>query len=784
MARFDLFLTSGLILFLELACIRWLPAHVLFLSFFTNTVLLACFVGMSVGCMIARKPGSAIRSTPYWLLGTVAAGVLVELLRRHLEAYTDVGNQARPEVVFFGAEASALKQLSFRVPVELVAGSFFFLCAAMFVGLGQELGRGFNRIPVRTTAYGLNLAGSLVGIVLFALGSWLELSPVVWFGLSAIGIFYLISRTEKTPSDSARFRFGPLAALILAVGVTLPSSGLIHWKANGKTTSWSRYYRVDYEPGKRYIATNLIGHQVMHPRESLTSALYDQPYLFQQAVGREKFERILIIGSGSGNDLARALYWASSDAKIDAVEIDAAIYRIGEADHPDQPYQDPRVTVHLNDGRNFLRSAPAGEYDLVIFALVDSLVLHSGYSNIRLESYLFTQEAFEDVARVLKPDGITAVYNFFRHGWIVSRIQAELQNAFGEEPIVLVLNPDDEGEEKPLNPDDLILPAGGFAGLFAGRQSGIEPIRRAFAENGNTYWLPAKASIHAQNSGAFGPVPPTVEQAEPEEGRTKNRLGSDTELNAKTDWVPLRPVRFAEATTPLPVATDDWPFLYVRKPSLPWLTVRGMVLTALLAGLLWFVFRDRSPAVGPVAAKPGDTGLLIRAFLLGAGFMLIETKAVVEMALLHGSTWEVNTVVFGAILLMALAGNLFAAVVRPKRLEIFYIGLFAALAANVLIPMDSFLGLEPWLRTAASAALVFAPVAFAGVVFPVSFARAPRPDRFFGWNVAGSLAGGLAENLSMLLGFQTLLLVGLGVYLASTLFGSREIGKASPISGV
>ena len=49
--RFDLFLVSILILFLELACIRWFPAHVLFLSFFTNTVLLACFLGMSVGCL-------------------------------------------------------------------------------------------------------------------------------------------------------------------------------------------------------------------------------------------------------------------------------------------------------------------------------------------------------------------------------------------------------------------------------------------------------------------------------------------------------------------------------------------------------------------------------------------------------------------------------------------------------------------------------------------------------------------------------------------------------------
>ncbi|HEX3253937.1 MAG TPA: hypothetical protein VHS05_31170, partial [Pyrinomonadaceae bacterium] len=52
---FDLFLISFLILFLELAAIRWFPAHVLYLTFFTNMVLLATFLGMSVGCLAAGQ---------------------------------------------------------------------------------------------------------------------------------------------------------------------------------------------------------------------------------------------------------------------------------------------------------------------------------------------------------------------------------------------------------------------------------------------------------------------------------------------------------------------------------------------------------------------------------------------------------------------------------------------------------------------------------------------------------------------------------------------------------
>jgi uncharacterized membrane protein len=51
----NLFLTGFLVLFFELACIRWFAANVVFLQFFTNVVLLACFLGMSCGCMAALQ---------------------------------------------------------------------------------------------------------------------------------------------------------------------------------------------------------------------------------------------------------------------------------------------------------------------------------------------------------------------------------------------------------------------------------------------------------------------------------------------------------------------------------------------------------------------------------------------------------------------------------------------------------------------------------------------------------------------------------------------------------
>jgi hypothetical protein len=169
-------------------------------------------------------------------------------------------------------------------------------------------------------------------------------------------------------------------------------------------------------------------------------------------------------------------------------------------------------------------------------------------------------------------------------------------------------------------------------------------------------------------------------------------------------------------------------------------------------------------------------------FFLGAGFMLIEAKAVVQMALLFGSTWMVNTVVFAAILGMALLANLFVGLVRPQRLGWSYAALFAALAANFLVPLDVFLGLSRWAQVTAAGLLVFAPVACAGTVFAVSFARSRQPDRAFGANVAGAVLGGLAENGSMLLGFRYLVVLAAGFYALSSLAraGRHTIEASGP----
>ncbi len=792
---FDLFLISWLVLFLELACIRWFPSHVLFLTFFTNTVLLACFVGMSVGCLVARRPGRLILQTPYLLALAIGAGLLTDQFSSSLMGLFDVGNQANPDVVFFGTEEGLTHEKSFTIPIEVVGSLFFVLIAGLMVGPGQEMGRAFNRVANRTTAYSANLLGSLVGIGMFAACSYLRLPPIIWFGASGAVIAYLLLRKDPnalTFTGKVSLPIGrlvPLFCLVLVLVLTSFTSGFFP-SESGRLTTWSPYYRIDYFPDAQRIYTNKISQQLMEPRDNPTVAPYALPYLFQRDLRKDgtpawgEFKRILIIGAGSGNDVARALRWAPADAKIDAVEIDPVIQSIGAANHPDEPFKDPRVTVYLNDGRNFLRRADSKTYDLVIFALIDSLVLQSGYSNIRLESYLFTRESFSDVRRVLKPTGVYAVYNFFRQGWIAARIRDQLRVAFeGVDPVVMTAPPRAQIELSLFEP-------GGFTMFFAGSESVVASLRSAFSDPSIRYWYPWWTGVSTDSTACFAVKPPTerptpsthpyfTEDWDPHTGETlRDPLTGAVRLKAvEPMWFGMRLATVQETNGGIQ-ATDNWPFLYSRDAIIPGLTWRGIVLTIVLSFGLWLAFG------GPGAISPNrafstsptpEWTFMLRSFFLGVGFMLVETKAVVEMALLFGGTWMVNSVVFAGILMMSLAGNLFAGKVNPKRLEPYYFGLFIALGIGLAIPPGAFLGLHPTVQILGACLLVFAPIAFAGVIFAGSFRRTTQPDRVFGANVAGALVGGLAENSSVMLGFRLLLCVAFGFYVLSAVFGNREV---------
>ncbi|HJZ81153.1 MAG TPA: hypothetical protein VKD91_12440 [Pyrinomonadaceae bacterium] len=755
----DLFLISVLILFLELACIRWFPAHVLYLTFFTNVVLLASFLGMSVGCLAAGSDRNYLKWTPLLLVVVLATAHAVENRSARFAKFVDVGNQVSPQQIFFGTEYHTQDLSRYAIPVEVLCGFFFLVIALAFIGLGQELGRGLKAYPNRVRAYSLNIAGSIAGIVLFAACSWLELSSRWWFLVVGAGLayFYFIPGAQR--AWLRPWPWGWLNALLLALMV-----GLAGWAPAPKLLGdlqtqqfWSPYYRIDFQQSDLSLSVNLIYHQQMVSRAQ-TFPAYALPHLLNRDAGRAPFADVLIIGAGSGNDVSRALQWGAQH--VDAVEIDPAIYRLGKQYHPDQPYQDPRVEIHLDDGRNFLRSAQR-KYDLIIYALVDSLVLHSGYSNVRLESFLFTREAFADVRRHLKPNGNFVVYNYFRQGWLAARLEKGIGEVFGPDNALVLTLP----YKKVIEPDQPTF--GDFTVFFAGATS---ELRNAFSRQPD-YWL--------RDDEAPSPASPNGFQ---QPATTAAETGPGT----ISHWQHFGLATVSPARESLRVATDDWPFLYLRGPIIPTQSWRGMIIMAGLGLLLIFIFLPRpNPQANEerLDSKKAARGVNLPFFFLGAGFMLVETKAVITMALLFGSTWVVNSVVFFAVLLMILLANWWTLRFPPKRLWFIYAGLLISLILNVIIPLDFFLGLNRSVQIIGSGLLTFAPIMFAGVIFATAFKRTDEPDRAFAMNIAGAMAGGLAEYCSMLLGFQWLGLIAILFY-SLLVIGFKRADKSIADEGV
>ena len=718
----DLFLVSFLILFTELTCIRWFGSTVIFLTFFTNIVLTASFLGMSVGLLTAtRRRDLARTALPLLALAVILSVALNLGYHRYNRLAIDVGGQGSPQQVYFGTEVVMKDPSRFVVPIEVIAGGFFLTIAAAFIGLGQAMGRAFDAIPNRVAAYTTDILGSLTGIVAFGLASYFRLPPYVWFAV-ATGVCLLLIRRLTA------WQLGAQWLLLCAVAMSA------YTDTKRVRVIWSPYYKVEYDSRTGALVTNNIGHQEMNAIDE-TGPGYALPHLLARDAGAGTFKDVMIIGAGSGNDVQAALAYGAEH--VDAVEIEPVLNEIGRMDHPNQPYKDPRVSIHLDDGRSFVRRA-AGSYDLIKYALVDSLVLHSGYSSLRLESFLFTEQAFRDIKPRLKPDGVFLMCNYYRQGWVVGRLVEMARKVFGTEPLVISL-PYQETIDASTGGDN-------FTFVLVGNsdKSPVEAIRRRL-EKDKFFWVNAHSRLNKSIDG-FSPEPPA---------------GSGD----ADDWLKIGAAK-VDTTGVGRLPSDDWPFLYLRTSAIPGLNLRGMSIIAVLSVALLLAF-------APVT-KVRPNGQM---FFLGAGFMLLETKGVVHMALLFGSTWIVNSFVFFSILLMILLSNLYVLAVRPRRLWPYYALLIAALAVNAGVPMSSFLALPGVSKVVASCAVVFVPVFFAGVIFAAVFRESRRPDVDFGSNVGGVILGALSENLSLAIGFDHLLLVAIGYYLLSALLGPRSAAR-------
>jgi len=228
-----------------------------------------------------------------------------------------------------------------------------------------------------------------------------------------------------------------------------------------------------------------------------------------------------------------------------------------------------------------------------------------------------------------------------------------------------------------------------------------------------------------------------------------------------TTWRPTSP----RALRP---STDDRPFPYLADRTIPrfYLEMLGLVLlsSVLLVRLV----------AGPLRQLRPYPDL----FFMGAAFLLLETKNVVQFALLFGTTWMVNAAVFAGVLLSVLAAIETARRVRLPRPALLYLGLLLALAAAWSIPQQALLALPVPLRFLAGVAVAFAPIYLANLVFAQRFERVGASTVAFGANLLGAMLGGALEYLALVSGYRSLL-VGVAVlYGLAFLTGRRHLAAA------
>ncbi len=665
--RARIFLLSFAMLYFELLCIRWIPSYVRYLSYFNNFILLASFLGIGLGMLAARRKRFWFPPFPLMLLVLV---IIVAVNRFDLRINST-------DVLYYGAgEAQSARAENF-----LVLPIIFGLVTACFIPLSRSFGRLFTQVQP-LTAYTFDILGSLVGIACFSAMSYFSFPPIAWFAILTLLVLLLSARQT-----------------VLSAAAVLLASLVIAWQMQ-LGAYWSPYYKILLHPAipSGYIVdvNNAGGHQAMIPWQ------FKEPFyrrVYQIFPGRS-FHHVLILGAGSGSDVSTAL--AYGVGSITAVEIDPTIQELGTRYNPDRPYSDPRVKVVINDGRNYLQNTTE-RFDLIIFALPNSLTLTSSNTSLRLESFLLTEESLEAARARLTSDGLVVLYNYYRDQWLVEKLANMAWHAFNQEPLVSTY--------------------GGW-----GRAAVIMVGPR----------------LKELPPGEFGPY----SERDPAPGdRTLRIIGEG--------YFPLT------GSTP---ATDDWPFLYLREHSFPLLYVAGLGMVALFAlgGTLTLTPRG--------ALRRFDWHL----FFLGAAFMLLEVKSLTTFALLFGSTWLVNSLVFFAILSSVLLAVLVNSRLKVRRISPIYLLLFSVLVVNLLLPPEALLLGNPLLRYLLASALAFAPVFIANIIFANSFRDSQDADVAFASNLLGIMVGGGLEYFSMLIGYRLLLLPVIVFYACALLLRNHR----------
>jgi SAM-dependent methyltransferase len=313
----------------------------------------------------------------------------------------------------------------------------FALTTLAFIPIGQLVGWHLENAPDGIAAYSINVLGSLLGILFYTALCFRDQPPAVWWVVAGILL---------TAAVAHSVRLGAAVAVTFVVCAGLSAVG----PGDGATVYWSPYQKLTLTPDKfggetvgyrldtngswyQHVADLTPVFVAAHPglfgSDSLEWNPYNVPYRYYSGP-----QTVLVLGAGMGNDVAAALRHGAE--RVVAVEIDPLIVSLGRRFHPEHPYGSNRVRLIVDDARSYVEGTH-DQFDLVLFSLLDSHTTSSHFTNIRIDDYVYTQEALQAARRLVSPDGLFIVKFQVNQPWIAGRLRGLLERVFDREPVQL-----------------------------------------------------------------------------------------------------------------------------------------------------------------------------------------------------------------------------------------------------------------------------------------------------------------------------------------------------------
>ena len=699
-----IFLLSVLTLFVEMVLIRWVGTEIRIFAYLQNTILVVCFLGLGMGCFTSRS-----RTDMRVVAGGIAlaAAVLsVPWTRATAARITDYLSVLGDFVIWQGAAATNFGDLARRTAIGLsMTFALMWLMWWIFLHQGRLLGRLMEGHRHVIRAYSSNVAGSLVGIWLFVALSAFETPPWIWLGATTLLVWPFVR---------------PGVDRLFSIVLMLAAVGVAAWfgrDAAALETVWSPYQKLVIQEvsaapdpsriwfGKYNILVNNVGYQgiIDLSRERVSR----DPRIPEEIKGLSQYDLPLRFKPNPRHVLivgAGAGNDVAGALRGNAQRVTAVeIDRaIIEMGRRYHPEHpyDSAKVTVVNDDARSFFASTDDTFDLIIFGLLDSHTT-TAMTNARLDHYVYTLQSIERARRLLSPDGVVVLSFEAQKSYIVDRMAGCLRSVFGEPPLVFTI---------PANPT-------GWGGImFVAGNSAV--VRDAMARDQE---LSTRVANWDQNLGQLLPYI-------------------------------------------TPIATDDWPYIYLSHRRIPLLHA---LLAVLLVGLA---------AVGRWQTKTslfqGWGRTRWHFFFLGAAFMLLEVQNISKAAVVLGNTWQVNAVIISGILVMILLANFFAARF-PGFHRYAAIPLVAICVMLYWIDLATFASLPYAMRALVTGSLTTLPMLFSGFLFVGSLAQVEHRDAALGANLMGALAGGVLQSLTFLTGIKALLLIVIAFYAMAAVSAPR-----------